>query len=119
MQYMMPIYLDENSITRATAGPVLCRLGRLCQAIACRREVPRRGAPPSDSHRHPHSSPRGQTGHHERPVCRESRTTPGILLINGANLDEALDIGAKIPAGRWGIIEVRPVMEIAGLPSQN
>jgi hypothetical protein len=53
------------------------------------------------------------------PFAESREQLGGVFLINAANLDEALDIGAKIPAGRWGTIEVRPVMEIPGLPSQN
>jgi len=41
----------------------------------------------------------------------------GYFLIEAANLDEAIGIAARIPAARKGTVEVRPVLELAGLPT--
>jgi hypothetical protein len=41
----------------------------------------------------------------------------GYFLIDAKDLDEAIGIAERIPAGRWGTVEIRPVMEIPGLPS--
>jgi hypothetical protein len=38
-------------------------------------------------------------------------------MINAKDLDEAIDIAGRIPAGRWGTVEIRPVIEVEGLPS--
>ena len=35
------------------------------------------------------------------------------------NLDEALNIAARVPGARRGTVEVRPVMELAGMPSDK
>ncbi len=43
----------------------------------------------------------------------------GFFLIDAKDLDEAIDIAARIPAGRWGTVEIRPVMEITGLPAER
>jgi hypothetical protein len=40
----------------------------------------------------------------------------GYYLIDVPDLDQAIDIAARIPAGKWGTVEIRPVMEIEGLP---
>jgi hypothetical protein len=40
----------------------------------------------------------------------------GLFLVDAKNLDEAIEIAAKIPAGRWGTIEIRPVLEVPDLP---
>ena len=37
------------------------------------------------------------------------------VVVN--NLDEAISVAKKIPGGRWGTVEIRPVMEIEGLPT--
>jgi hypothetical protein len=42
----------------------------------------------------------------------------GFFIINAANLDEAIEIAGQIPAGRWGTVEIRPLLEISGLPEQ-
>lgn len=51
------------------------------------------------------------------PFAETREQLGGFYLINAKDLDEALGIAAQIPAARVGTIEVRPVMEIAGLPS--
>ena len=38
-------------------------------------------------------------------------------MIEARDLDEAIDIAARIPGARKGTVEVRPVIEMAGLPT--
>jgi hypothetical protein len=40
----------------------------------------------------------------------------GYFLIEAKNLDEAIAIAERIPMARKGTVEVRPVIEIPGLP---
>jgi len=51
------------------------------------------------------------------PFAETREQLGGYFLINAKDLDEAMAIAARIPAARVGTIEVRPVMEIAGLPA--
>jgi hypothetical protein len=51
------------------------------------------------------------------PFAETREQLGGYYLINADNLDQAISIASRIPAARWGTVEVRPVMEIAGLPS--
>jgi hypothetical protein len=39
-------------------------------------------------------------------------------LIDANDLDEALAIAASIPGARIGTVEVRPVMQLEGLPEK-
>ncbi len=41
----------------------------------------------------------------------------GYFLIDATNLDEALAIAARIPMARKGTVEVRPIIELSGLPA--
>ena len=50
------------------------------------------------------------------PFAETKEQLGGYFLINAKDLDEAIDIATRIPAARWGTVEVRPVIEIAGLP---
>ena len=43
----------------------------------------------------------------------------GFVLIEAKDLDEAIQIASKIPPGRMGGIEVRPVKELTGSCSQT
>jgi len=39
-------------------------------------------------------------------------------LVNAGDLSEALAIAARIPGARIGTVEVRPVVELEGLPER-
>jgi hypothetical protein len=41
----------------------------------------------------------------------------GYFLVEAGDLDEAIAVAARIPGARVGMVEIRPVMEIAGLPA--
>ncbi len=51
------------------------------------------------------------------PFAETREQLGGYFLIDAKDLDEAIGIAARIPGARWGTIEIRPVMEIAGLPA--
>jgi hypothetical protein len=50
------------------------------------------------------------------PFAETREQLGGYFLIDAQNLDEAMGIAARIPGARKGTIEIRPVMELAGLP---
>jgi hypothetical protein len=50
------------------------------------------------------------------PFAETREQLGGYFLIDARDLDEAIAIAARIPMARRGTVEVRPVMEIAGLP---
>lgn len=52
------------------------------------------------------------------PFAETREQLGGYFFINTGDLDQALDIAARIPGARIGTVEVRPVMEIAGLPTE-
>lgn len=50
------------------------------------------------------------------PFAETREQIGGYFLIDAKNLDEAIDIAARIPGARIGTVEVRPVREVEGLP---
>jgi len=50
------------------------------------------------------------------PFAETREQLGGFYLINANNLDEAIAIAERIPMARLGTIEIRPVVEIEGLP---
>lgn len=48
------------------------------------------------------------------PVAGSGEQLGGFLVIEARDLNEALRLAAKIPAGRLGGIEVRPVRDLHG-----
>ncbi len=51
------------------------------------------------------------------PFAETREQLGGYFLIDAKDLDEAIGIAAKIPGARVGTVEIRPVMELAGLPT--
>ncbi len=51
------------------------------------------------------------------PFAETREQLGGYFLVNAENLDEAIGIAAQIPGVRRGTVEIRPVIEIAGLPT--
>src|SRR5207302_6157783 len=51
------------------------------------------------------------------PFAETREQLGGFFLIDVRNLDEAIDIAGRIPGAKKGTVEVRPVVELEGLPS--
>jgi hypothetical protein len=51
------------------------------------------------------------------PFAETREQLGGYYLIDATDLDEAIGIAARIPGARKGTVEIRPVIEIAGLPT--
>lgn len=50
------------------------------------------------------------------PFAETREQLGGIFLIDAKDLDEAIAIAARIPGARKGTVEVRPVVELTGMP---
>lgn len=51
------------------------------------------------------------------PFAETREQLGGYFLIEAKDLDEAIGIAAQIPGARVGTVEIRPVLEIPGLPA--
>jgi len=51
------------------------------------------------------------------PFAETREQLGGYFIIDSRDLDEAISIAARIPVARTGTIEIRPVQELDGLPS--
>jgi hypothetical protein len=50
------------------------------------------------------------------PYAETKEQLGGYFLVDAGSMDEALAIAARIPGARRGTAEVRPIMEVEGLP---
>ena len=50
------------------------------------------------------------------PFAETREQLGGFFLIDARDLDEAIEIASRVPAGRWGTVEIRPLVEVQGLP---
>lgn len=53
------------------------------------------------------------------PFAETREQLGGYFFITARDQDEAVSIAARIPGARIGRVEVRPVIEIEGLPDQH
>ncbi len=51
------------------------------------------------------------------PFAETREQLGGFFLIDASDLDDAINIASRIPGGRFGTIEIRPVIEIPELPA--
>jgi len=50
------------------------------------------------------------------PFIETREQIAGYFLVTARNLNEAIGIASKVPGARIGTVEVRPLIEITGLP---
>lgn len=51
------------------------------------------------------------------PFAETREQLGGYFLVEAGDLDEAIRIAEQIPGARVGTVEIRPVLEIGGLPT--
>jgi len=117
MKYMLLIYSNENAWT--TDEREHC----FAESTALTHELSKQGKHLGASPLHPvatATSVRVRDGRRlvtDGPFAETREQLGGFFLIDAVNLDEAIDIAGRIPGAKKGTVEVRPVLELAGLPS--
>jgi hypothetical protein len=117
MKYMLLVYLDENAMNEAERASCYVESAQLAQ------EIHSDGQFLDASPLHPTAtatSVRVRDGKKivtDGPFAETREQLGGYYLIEGKNLDEAIHIAERIPGAKWGTVEIRPVMEISGLPT--
>jgi hypothetical protein len=116
MKYMLLIYLDEHMLSEEERNDCYVK------SAALARDIHSSGQYLDASPLHPTStatSIRVREGRRiviDGPFAETREQLGGYYLIESKDLDEAMRIAERIPAARWGTVEIRPVMEITGLP---
>lgn len=47
------------------------------------------------------------------PFAETKEFLAGFILIEARDMDDAVQVASKIPPGRYGFVEVRPIMELS------
>ncbi len=116
MKYMLLIYLEENSLSESERAQ--CYQDSAAYAMKLHQSGQYLQAAPL----YPTTmatSVRVREGRRlvtDGPFAETREQLGGFFLIEAENLDQAIRIAGEIPAGRWGAVEIRPVLEITGLP---
>jgi hypothetical protein len=119
MKYMLLIYADEQVRTEAEREQCYQESAQFARELESKGQYiaasPLQPVATATSIRMRDGKPFVTDG----PFAETREQLGGYFLIDAKNLDEAIDIAARIPAGQKGTVEIRPVLEIAGLPRAN
>ncbi len=116
MQYMLLIYLDENSLSEAQREQCYRDSAGFARQLHTKRQYV------SAAPLYPTSSARsvrvknGKAMVTDGPFAETHEQLGGFFLIEADSIEEATKIAEQIPAGKWGTVEVRPVLQVEGLP---
>ena len=117
MKYMLLIYGDETALTESAREHCYVESAQLAQ------ELKSSGQYLATNPLHPTSTAtcirtrNGKLLVTDGPFAETREQLGGYFLIEAKDLDEAIGIASRIPGGRWGTVEIRPVIEVAGLPT--
>ncbi len=116
MQYMLLVYMDEQALDETE------RERCYVESVQLTHDLNSTGQYLAAAPLHPTStatSVRVREGKRlvtDGPFAETREQLGGYYLIEAKDLDEAMAVAARIPGARRGTVEVRPVVELAGMP---
>jgi hypothetical protein len=116
MKYMLLIYADENELDEAHREECYKESKQLA------RDLHANGQYLATNPLHPTSTATSVRVRDGKPIVTDGpfaetrEQLGGYFLIDAKDLDAAIAIAARIPGARRGTVEIRPVLEISGLP---
>jgi len=119
MKYMLLVYMDEQAMTDEERASCYVESAQLAQDLNSKGHYLAAGP------LHPvatATSLRVRDGKRvvtDGPFAETREQLGGFYIVEAKDLDEAIAISERIPPARYGTIEIRPMMEIEGLPDQK
>ena len=116
MKYLLLIYGAEDAWTEGE------RQRCYAESIELTRQLDAKGQYLGASPLHPvatATSVRVRDGRRlvtDGPFAETREQLGGYFLVDASDLDEAIDIAGRIPGARVGTVEIRPIVELDGLP---
>lgn len=117
MKFMLLIYMGDQAMTEAEREHCYEESTRLAHDLQARGQYV--GASPLQPVAAA-KSVRVRDGNRvvtDGPFAETREHLGGYFMIEAGNVDEAIAIAARIPGARVGTVEVRPVMDLPGLPT--
>ncbi|WP_165226532.1 YciI family protein [Aquisphaera insulae] len=116
MKFLLLVYLEENALTERQRQDCYEESTELC------RELHGQGRFFGASPLQPISTAASVRVREGKPLVTDGpfaetrEQLGGYFLVEASDREEAIAIAARIPAARDGTIEVRPIVELPGLP---
>jgi hypothetical protein len=116
MKYVLLIYMEENAMSDSERQHCYGESAQLAHTLHAR------GQYLATAPLHPvatATSVRVRDGKRlvtDGPFAETREQLGGFFLIEAQDLDAAIAIAAQLPGARVGTVEIRPVLEITGLP---
>jgi hypothetical protein len=116
MKYMLLIYSDEQALSDTERQECYAESTQLAQQIHSSGQYLAANPLQPTSMATSVQVRSGKRLVTDGPFAETREQLGGYFLVEAKNLDEAIAIAARIPMARKGTVEVRPVIEIPGLP---
>jgi len=119
MKYMLLVHHDEETFSKRTESE---RKALLNESVQLANELDAGGKYFSAAPLHPTSETscvrvrQGKRLVTDGPFAETREQLGGYFLVDAESLDEAIEIAGRIPGARIGVVEVRRVTEVEGLP---
>lgn len=120
MQYMLLVHHDEAAFMKIDEAK---RQQMLEESVQLTHQLQANGHYVSASPLQPSATAAIVRVHDGKPTVTDGpfaetkEQLAGYFLIDAKDLNEAIRIAARVPGARIGTVEVRPVIEISGLPT--
>jgi hypothetical protein len=119
MKYMLLIYMAEDAMNQTEREHCYRESTQLCHDLAAKGQFlaasPLKPIAAATSVR----IRDGKRMITDGPFAETREQLGGYYLVEASHLDEVIEIAAKIPGARKGTVEIRPVLELSGLPDIN
>lgn len=116
MKYMLLVYMDEQAMTDDERQHCYVESAQLTQDLHADGKYVAAGP------LHPVATATSVRVRRrtvtDGPFAETREQLGGYYVIEAKDLDEAIDIAEKVPPVKYGTIEIRPMLEIPGLPEK-
>ena len=117
MKYMLLIYMTDDAMTDAERQACYKDSAELCHELSASGQYLAANPLQPTSTATSVRVREGKSIVTDGPFAETREHLGGYFLIDAPNLDQAIRIAGRIPGARKGTVEIRPVLEISGLPS--
>jgi hypothetical protein len=116
MKYMLLIYVDENIWSDAEMKQCYDDSTQLAHQLSTKGQYVSASPLQSVSTATTVRMRDGKRLVTDGPFAETREQLGGYFMIEAKNLHEAIEIAARIPGALKGTVEIRPVLELTGLP---